>query len=201
MNEKENVYNLPNFVSCIRLLMAPVLLSLAINQQPNWFLGVLVFTVFTDVLDGFLARLLNQITEMGSRLDSWGDFFVYTTMAVSAWLLWPEIVVRELFYFIIIVVSFTLPVLVGLIKFKSLTSYHTWSVKAAVAVTIVSYLLLFSGLLDWPFKVAAVICTYAAIEEIAITFTIHREHVDVRTIWQALKFNKLDDEKLQKQNH
>ena len=187
---KEEIFNLPNLVSLIRILMAPVLLYFAITQQPYWFIGVLLFAEFTDVLDGFLARTLNQITKMGSHLDSWGDFVIYTTMAICAWILWPDILQRELLYFIIIVLSFTLPSLIGFIKFQQFTSYHTWGVKLAVFVTVVAYLLVFTGLLDWPLRVAAVFCLYAAIEEIAITLLIHHEHVDVRSVWQALKYNR-----------
>jgi len=187
---KEEIYNLPNLVSLIRMLLAPVLIYFAINQQPYWYIGMLLFTVFTDVLDGFLARTLNQITEMGSHLDSWGDCVIYTTMVICAWLLWPDILQRELLYFIIIVLSFMLPALIGFIKFHRFTSYHTWAVKLAVFVTVIAYLLLFTGMLDWPFRIAALFCLYAAIEEIAITFLIHHEHVDVRSVWQALKYNK-----------
>ena len=170
--------------------MAPVLFYFALTQQPLWFIGALLFAEFTDVLDGFLARTLNQITEMGSHLDSWGDFVIYTTMAICAWILWPEILQREIVYFTIIVLSFTMPALVGYIKFRKFTSYHTWSVKIAVVITVVGYILLFAELVDWPFRVAAAFCLYAAIEEIAITLLIHHEHVDVRTVWQALKYNR-----------
>ena len=187
---KEQVVNLPNLVSLIRILMAPVLIYFAVTQQPDWFMGTLLFAVFTDVLDGFLARTLHQITEMGSHLDSWGDFVIYTTMAACAWILWPDILQREIVYFTVIVLSITLPAIAGFIKFRMFTSYHTWSVKLAVFVTVISYVLLFAGLLDWPFRVAAVFCLYAAVEEIAITLLIHHEHVDVRTIWQALKYNR-----------
>jgi CDP-diacylglycerol--glycerol-3-phosphate 3-phosphatidyltransferase len=190
MNNHRHIYNLPNLVSLVRILMAPILIWLAVMQQPELFIAALIFTVFTDVLDGFLARHLQQITEMGSHLDSWGDFLVYSTMAVCAWLLWPETVIREGLYFIIILFSFTLPVLVGLLKFRTLTSYHTWSVKLAVAVTVVSYILLFADILHWPFRVAAVLCALAALEEIAITLVIKHEQVDVRTLWQAWRLNK-----------
>lgn len=190
MKKKTEIYNLPNFVSLIRLLMAPVLLWLAVTQQHDWFIIALVFAVFTDVLDGFLARALSQITEMGSRLDSWGDFVIYSVMAISAWILWPEIVIAEKYYFAVILMSFTLPVIIGLVKFRTLTSYHTWSVKLAVGITIVAYILLFSGVLDWAFKLAAVMCVYAAIEEIMISFILKHEHVDVRTVWHALRINK-----------
>ena len=190
IQKREDIYNLPNLVSLIRILMAPVLFYFAITQQPYWFIGTLLFAEFTDVLDGFLARTLNQITEMGSHLDSWGDFVIYATIAICAWILWPDILQRELVYFFIIVFSFTIPVIIGFIKFRQFTSYHTLSVKLAVFVTVIAYILIFTGLLDWPFRIAAMLCLYAAIEEIAITLLIHHEHVDVRSIWQALKYNK-----------
>ena len=86
-----DVYNWPNLVSMIRILMAPVMMILAIEQQYIWFFIAMLFTGFTDVLDGFLARQLNQVTALGSRLDSWGDFIIYSTLAVAAWLMWPAI--------------------------------------------------------------------------------------------------------------
>jgi CDP-diacylglycerol--glycerol-3-phosphate 3-phosphatidyltransferase len=186
------IRHLPNLISSMRILMAPVLLYLAVEQQPVIFLAVIIFTTFTDVLDGFLARTLNQITELGARLDSWGDFTIYSTMAISAWILWPDIVIQELVYVLMIVVSFTLPVMIGLIKFRTLTSYHTWSVKIAVVITVIGYLLLFSGMMSWPFKLAAMCCIYAAIEQIMITLvTRHENVVDIRTLWQAIRENKI----------
>lgn len=186
-----DIYNWPNLVSFIRVLMAPVLLVLAINHQSMWFVLVVVFSEFTDVLDGYLARRLNQITALGSHLDSWGDFLVYSMLAISAWIMWPDIVRREWIYFVLIVISFTLPVLVGLIKFGSLTSYHTWGVRLAVAITVVAYLLLFMQWLDWPFRFAAVFCLLAAVEQIAITLVMAQQHEDVRNIWQALRFKRM----------
>ena len=172
--------------------MAPVLFYFAFTQKPVWFLAALMFSGFTDVLDGFLARTLNQTTAMGSRLDSWGDFTIYSTMAICAWILWPDITAAELPSYVAIVLSFTVPVIIGLIKFKTITSYHTWAVKVAVVVTFVGYILLYGGWFDWPFRVAAVFCVLAALEEIAITLLIHHQHVDVRTVWAALKYNKED---------
>lgn len=186
----EKIVNLPNAVSLLRILMAPVLIYFALTQQPYWYLGMLMVTVFTDLLDGFLARVLQQITKVGSHLDSWGDFVIYSTMALCAWILWPDILLREKLYFIIIVLSFLLPAIIGFIKFHRFTSYHTWAVKLAVAITIVSYILLFAGLYDWPFRVAAFFCLYAALEEVAITILIQHEQVDIRSIWQALKYRR-----------
>ncbi|MDT8283761.1 MAG: CDP-alcohol phosphatidyltransferase family protein [Gammaproteobacteria bacterium] len=188
--KKEEIFNIPNLVSLLRILMAPVLLYFAFKQQPNWYIGVLLLAVFTDILDGFLARILHQITKLGSHLDSLGDFVIYSTMALSAWILWPDILQQEIVYFTIIVLSFTLPAIIGFVKFHNFTSYHTWGVKLAVAVTIIGYVLLFAGLLDWPFRVAALFCLYAGLEEIVITLLLYDERVDVRSVWQALKYHR-----------
>ncbi|MFW2373063.1 MAG: CDP-alcohol phosphatidyltransferase family protein [Gammaproteobacteria bacterium] len=184
------IVNWPNFVSAIRILMAPVIMVLALNHQTYWFFIAILFTGFTDVLDGFLARWLNQVTALGSRLDSWGDFIVYSTLAVAAWLMWPEIVKSEWLSAAIIVISFTLPVLVGLIKFHAIVSYHTWSVKLAVLLTFMGYILLFAGFSNWMFRLAAVVCLYAAIEEISISLILKQQQHDVKNVWQAIKYNK-----------
>ena len=187
-------FNLPNLVSSIRVGLAPVLVYFAINQMEAWFLGVLLFSGFTDILDGFLARTLNQITALGAHLDSWGDFAIYSTMAICAWILWPGIVEREMLYFGMIIASFSIPVAIGLIKFRGLTSYHTWSVKVAVAVTFTGYVLLFAELAQWPFVLASLVCVYAGIEEILITLTMNRERVNVSSIWAAMKYEHLVDD-------
>lgn len=164
---------------------------MAFQKLEIWFLVALLFSGFTDVLDGFLARSLSQITKLGSHLDSWGDFTIYSTMAICAWILWPDIVMREALYFSMIVGSFSIPVVIGLIKFRRLTSYHTWSVKVAVAATFLGYVLLFSDIAQWPFILAAVICVYAGLEEIMITLVMHHERVDVRSIWAAMKYEHI----------
>ena len=191
-----NIFNWPNLISFIRVLLAPVLLLLAFNQQPLWFVLVVLFSEFTDVLDGFLARRLNQITRLGSHLDSWGDFLTYAVMAVSAWIMWPEIVLREIFYVALVVLSFTLPVLVGLIKFGKLTSYHTWGVRLAVVLTVVGYILLFLQWQAWPFYLAAWFCVLAAAEQIAISLIMSQQREDVRSLWRALQFMRMQKSRL-----
>lgn len=184
------IITLPNVFSLLRLLMAPLMLWLAWRQQALLFIAALAFSGFTDVLDGWLARKLGQTSELGARLDSWGDFTVYSTMAVGAWVLWPGTVLRELPWFVLIVASFTVPVAIGLIKFHSLTSYHTWSVKIAVLLTFIGYVLLFLDISRWPFHLAALVCVYAGIEEIIITLLMRHQHVDVRSVLQAWRLHR-----------
>ncbi len=186
--------HLPNFISSVRIFMALVLLYLAIKQHPDLFIGVMIFTELTDILDGYLARRLNVVSELGAQLDSWGDFVVYITLAVSAWLLWPDIVLQQIAPISLIIASFIIPVVVGFIKFRKMTSYHTIAVKISVSITIVAYILLFTGMLSWTMTLAAVTCVYAAVEQIAITLLNRRDKtVDIKSIWHVLRDNRLTD--------
>ena len=187
MSFKQDMLKLPNLISSIRILIAPLMFVFAFRQMETWFLGALIFSGLTDVLDGFLARKLGLITPLGAHLDSWGDFTIFGTMAICAWILWPEITQRELLYYALILFSFLLPALAGLVKFGKLTGYHTWSVKIAVFVTFVGYIALYAELAAWPFMLAAVLAVIAGIEEILITIALREERTDVRSIFAALR--------------
>jgi len=190
MSFKQDIVKAPNLVSSLRILIAPVLFVFAFLGMENWFLGTLLFSGFTDVVDGFLARKFNLITPLGAHLDSWGDFTIYSTMAACAWILWPEITQRELLYYALILFSFLLPALVGLVKFGKLTGYHTWTVKVAVLATFVGYVALYAELVSWPFMLASVLCVIAGTEEILITFILREERTDVRSVRAAWHIKK-----------
>ena len=64
--------NLPTWITISRLLGVPILLYglQAPSAQTRWILVVVFLVVAgTDWLDGYLARRLNQVTELGKFLD------------------------------------------------------------------------------------------------------------------------------------
>ncbi|HUV22495.1 MAG TPA: CDP-alcohol phosphatidyltransferase family protein, partial [Gammaproteobacteria bacterium] len=81
MSFRQELFGLPNLVSATRILIAPLLFAFAIQQMETWFLGALIFSGLTDVIDGFLARRLKLTSALGAHLDSWGDFVIYVSMA------------------------------------------------------------------------------------------------------------------------
>jgi CDP-diacylglycerol--glycerol-3-phosphate 3-phosphatidyltransferase len=179
--------NVPDLLSGLRLVLAPVLLTLAWFGYPNAFLVFLIVSLLSDLADGFLARRYGQVSELGAKLDSWGDLAMYLTLPWCVWWLWPEIVLRELIFVVIAVVSFVLPSVIGLVKFRRFTSYHTWGAKLSAVLMGVSMLLLFTGGSAWPFRVSTVIFALAELEEIAITMVLREWHADVRSIVHALR--------------
>lgn len=178
---------LPNIVSSIRFITAPIMLWLAWHGYGVAFMVVLAFAFLTDVLDGLAARLTGQISQFGAMLDTWGDMVTYMTIGFGSWWLWPEIVHREDIYLYIIVACFLIPALYATIKFNTYVSYHTWGVKVAAAAIGLSLYPLFLGGPAWPFRIAVFIYIIAALEEVAITFTLSKSRSNVRSIWHVLQ--------------
>ncbi|MBT8372991.1 MAG: CDP-alcohol phosphatidyltransferase, partial [Deltaproteobacteria bacterium] len=52
------------------------------------------------------------------------------------------------------------------------------------------YVALYSGLADWPFMLASMLCVIAGIEEILITFILPKERTDVRSLRAAWHIKK-----------
>ncbi len=64
--------NLPNWITLSRLLSVPLILYLLqeATSENRWLsLGVFLLAALTDWVDGYLARRLNQVTELGKFLD------------------------------------------------------------------------------------------------------------------------------------
>lgn len=70
---ESRVWTIPNVLSMLRLALVPVFLVLIIVGDYVWALVVLVAASLSDLLDGFLARRLNQITRLGQLLDPAAD--------------------------------------------------------------------------------------------------------------------------------
>lgn len=70
----DKVLTLPNVLSVLRLLGVPVFLVAALVQHDDTLaLAVLVLAGLTDLLDGWLARRLRQVSRIGALLDPVAD--------------------------------------------------------------------------------------------------------------------------------
>jgi cardiolipin synthase len=68
------VWTLPNIISLVRLAGVPLFLWLVIGPEADvWALVVLMISGFTDWLDGYLARRLDQMSKLGEILDPVAD--------------------------------------------------------------------------------------------------------------------------------
>ena len=143
------VWTIPNIISMVRLAGVPLFLWLVIGPEADvWALVVLMISGFTDWLDGYLARRLNQMSKLGEILDPVADR-LYILAAVIGLLyrdiipLWVAVLLpaRDLFLWC-------------LVPFLRTRGYSALPVhylgKAATAALLYSFPMLFLGDGDGP---------------------------------------------------
>ena len=77
-----NVWNIPNVLTMIRMILIPVFAVLFFNNLKMAALAVFCAASFTDFLDGYLARKLNQITDFGKLFDPLADKLMVLTAMI-----------------------------------------------------------------------------------------------------------------------
>ena len=185
--DRQPLLTLPNLLSGSRLVLAPVLVLLAWMGLETEFLATAVFAFLLDAADGPLARWLHQVSELGPRLDTWADVAIYMVLPVCLWWLWPDLIMREKLYVVFVLTALICPGIAGLIKFRQLTSYHTWLVKFAVLTTALSILVMILEGPALPFRAASIVSLAAGAEEVLITLILDKPHSDVRSLFHVLR--------------
>ncbi len=70
---RPNGMNLPNSLTALRILLIPVFVGFLIYEQAERALIILIVAGITDALDGAIARITNQRTQLGEVLDPLAD--------------------------------------------------------------------------------------------------------------------------------
>lgn len=85
--DKTERINIPNSLTILRIILVPAIVILL--MQGSFKIAIVVFLIsgLTDILDGYLARVLHQQTVLGSYLDPIADkalmISCYVTLAVK----------------------------------------------------------------------------------------------------------------------
>lgn len=78
---------IPNVISVARLFLVPLFLWLLFAKDDPAAAGwVLFFVATSDWIDGYLARRLDQVTELGKILDPLADRLAVATAVVAGWI-------------------------------------------------------------------------------------------------------------------
>jgi CDP-diacylglycerol---glycerol-3-phosphate 3-phosphatidyltransferase len=79
-------FNLPNFLTVLRIVLVPVIVVALLAETPNGdTLAAAVFAVaaLTDGLDGYIARSRGSITTFGKLMDPLADKMLVTAALVA----------------------------------------------------------------------------------------------------------------------
>ncbi len=87
VEQGSQVWTIPNILSFARLAGVPVFLWLVLGPHADgWALALLMVMGFTDWLDGYLARKLNQQSKLGQVLDPVVDRFYILAAVIGLFL-------------------------------------------------------------------------------------------------------------------
>ncbi len=79
------VGNVPNILTLTRILLLPFFAATLMYGEYQYALLIYIVASITDLLDGFIARITNQITYFGSILDPVADkFFLITSFVLMS---------------------------------------------------------------------------------------------------------------------
>lgn len=168
----EPMINLPNVLSCARILLVPILVAALLTEfEGKEFVGLGLFLIAaaTDLLDGWVARRWGLVTRLGKLLDPAADKILTSAAFISlvelgqapAWVV-VTIVARE----------FAISTLRSVAATQSLVIAASWSgkVKTVVQVVAISLLIIherlgvFAPLAHWVLYLALMVSIYSGIE-------------------------------------
>ncbi|MEO6003225.1 MAG: CDP-alcohol phosphatidyltransferase family protein [Opitutus sp.] len=180
----------PNIITISRICLMPVVLTAAITGHRGWFAGLLTVALWTDVLDGYLARRLQAFSQFGRKLDSIADYTALFVGLIGVTLLWPDVVRREWPWFAAVMGSFFVAMIFSFIRLGRAPCYHTWASKGTVAACALSLIPLLAGWTATPAHVVASLQVLVGVEEIAIALMIPWHVGEMPTVWHAWQLRK-----------
>ena len=174
--------NIPNILTIIRFILIPFIFTSVVNN--DYLVALIFFTVsaITDVLDGYIARKYNYITDLGKLIDPLADKLTQVSLLLSLailkilpWWIFAIVFIKEC----VMVISASL-----LYKRKDVVVYSKWYGKLA---TVLFYLAIVVSLIvnqfhvQMPFRIdlylyyLAILATIFSLIMYSIKFKIKKE--------------------------
>lgn len=161
-------FNIPNILSSLRVILLPLLYVFAfIGMRLEFLIGYIIIGS-TDALDGFLARLLNQVTKLGKFLDTVADILFYFSTLFFIYYFYPDRIAPNTWLLIVFMCFYLGAFIVAIIKTGKPMQLHTTHLR--VNATLVYFLVILSYFFDTTYVVTAILISFIIgyIEEIAI---------------------------------
>ena len=174
--------NIPNILTIIRFILIPFIFTSVVNE--DFLATIVIFTIsaITDVLDGYIARKYNYITDIGKLIDPLADKLTQMSLLLSLailkilpWWIFAIVFIKEC----VMVISASL-----LYKRKDVVVYSKWYGKLA---TVLFYLAIVVSLIvnqfhvQMPFRIdlylyyLAILSTIFSLIMYSIKFKIKKE--------------------------
>lgn len=124
--------NIPNILTIIRFILIPFIYVSVISR--HFLIAIIIFTIsaLTDILDGYIARKFNFITDIGKLIDPLADKLTQVSLLLSLaildilpWWIFAIVFIKEL----VLVISASV-----LYSKKDVVVYSKWYGKLATTL-------------------------------------------------------------------
>ncbi len=145
---KNKIINIPNLLTTIRLFLAFIFVYFINNSKVTEAIATILLAIFTDMLDGYLARRLKQESKYGRIFDSSVDTTFFLVVLLT--LLFHDFM--EPIIVILIIACGVITALSYMIQNKITPTYWSKAASTFVHILIIISLLQTAEyeLLKWP---------------------------------------------------
>jgi len=185
-------YYIINGITVYRIIAAPFLVFLIFTGNTVLFSRLLALSFFTDLIDGYLARKFKVTGIFGARLDSIADDLTIIAAIIGLFVLKPEFIRQEMVIMCVLLGLYLFQNAAAIIKYRKISSFHTYSAKTAAILQGVFLILVFF-LPDpyYPLFYAAILATAIdLIEETILIFLLPKWEVNVKGLYWVLRKKK-----------
>lgn len=181
--------NIPNFITCLRIVGAIGLLFLEGFTLPFY----IVYSIcgISDVLDGYLARKWEVTSENGALLDSVADLLFYSVMfSYVIPVLWG-VLPTWVWYWVAVILLIRLAAYVtAAVKYRRFASMHTYCNKlTGTSVFLVPYLMKLVS----PFAASVTACIFgflSSMEELLIHISAKEYRSERKSLFHHISKSK-----------
>ncbi len=158
--------NIANIISSFRIIFSLVLLSV-MNSKPL-FISLYLIVGLSDIVDGYIARKYNMVTQTGAMLDSIADLVFYAVILALLFLKYEWVIYENLLLFVIALIIRVLTMVVSKIKFGKVVFIHTIANKITGLLVFFAIPLILIGVNGYLAKVVFVVAILSSSEEFCI---------------------------------
>jgi CDP-diacylglycerol--glycerol-3-phosphate 3-phosphatidyltransferase len=178
---------IPSLLVGVRLAIAPLLLFDALDRHTGVaFVVGYILAILSDIFDGIIARRLEVSTPQLRQADSWADIFLFLCLAMSTWLVFPEVILRFRLPLLIAVAAQLSLFSLSLVKFKKFPSFHTYTAKLWGLMLLITAIALFGFGYTQTLWLAIALCWVNSVEEIIMVMVLPEWQCDVLSLFHAL---------------
>jgi cardiolipin synthase len=149
--------HIPNILTCLRILMVIAFIILFVHAKYLICLILYLAAFFTDILDGYLARRFNWVSDFGKLVDPFADKF----MLISALICLCAVGAFPIYLLAILIVKEIVLITGGLVllKKRKVAVYADYWGKVATGLFVASITLslanlAFGGIIPRPLLIA-----------------------------------------------